>query len=136
MTADQIPVLTEAEHADMGERLHEAVARFILLRASSFWGVETFRVFDVVGELTTRQAKWLLPYIGVTMRQRLDVDTLNLPIMLPTDLQDSADEIHTLQAAPRTIKLDEASISQHLSADIFAMELTFAKAKRSDRRAA
>ncbi|GLH79762.1 hypothetical protein SSBR45G_46710 [Bradyrhizobium sp. SSBR45G] len=51
------PDLTESEKADLAERVHEAVEQFKRLRDSPLWNVQTFRVSDIAGELSRRQAK-------------------------------------------------------------------------------
>lgn len=135
MSASDIPLLTEAEKDDLSDRLQETVVRFKRLRAS-VWSIETFRVIDVVGGLTNRQARWLIAYMGFVTEQRREADVLNLPIELPSDLSAAGGEVYIINWASRTFEPDARVLSEPFASDLISMALKFAKQKRPSRRAA
>ncbi|HWF85968.1 MAG TPA: hypothetical protein VG222_14010 [Vicinamibacterales bacterium] len=91
-----IEKLTEAEQLDLAERVHEAVLKFKLLRASSFWNVQTFYVSDLAGDLSRKQAVWLAGWIAFQMSIPTEVEVLRMPVELPEDLHAGKGEIYAL----------------------------------------
>lgn len=128
MTANDIPMLTEAEHSDLQDRIHECGARFKRLNSSPLWAIESFSVSDVMGELTPRQRSWLSPFIGFMLRIDNEADVMKLQIELP-DSDAEPNEIYTLVGHHDIIKKEayDAPASQPAMISLVTKRLAFSK---------
>ena len=128
-----IEKLTEVEIAALAERVHESVVQFKLLRSSSFWNVQTFRVSDIANNLSRKEAVWLAGWIALQMRIPTEVEVLRLPIELPDDLHASEGDMYTLSVEPNWFTKDDPKpVYETPKVSLNVMKLKFVVVKRTE----
>lgn len=98
-TETTIPNLTEAEQIDMACRVHDSVCRLRVLQADTVWNIRTFRVGDILGDLTRRQCALMKSAVGKFMGTENAELISMFEVDLPEDLQHGPKESYELQLA-------------------------------------